>query len=524
MTMNTGHQDTWGYLPAMTLPLEALSGDTWSGEAGMAAGGLPSPGTLSTASADAATGERWARWGAARDGARLTLTYRQTLGLALLALAAALLLYLDPHALLVAPVALITYVYLVAGIYKLWLLVRARCATTLEDVSGAGSAAGELPIYTVLVPLHREGPMLPVLTERLAQLDYPEDRLEVLLLIEADDDETHDTLATLNLPPHIRPITVPPGQPRTKPRALNVGLARATGEYIVVFDAEDRPEPDQLRKAVAAFRTLPRRIVCLQARLNVYNPRQTVLTRLFTMDYVLWYTALLPGLARAGGFVTLGGTSNHFRIQALRRLGGWDPFNVTEDCDLGARLARARLHVAMLDSTTWEEAVTQIPPWLRQRSRWVKGYLQSYLVHMRHPVHLWREMGAAGFVDFQALVGGTVFTLLVNPLMWALTAAWVLTHGTALGMFIQSLFPTAVYYPGLLCLVAGNFLFFYLNLYVCVRHGYHDLTRYSLLSPLYWLLMSVGAWMGFASLVRHPHYWAKTAHGASLPTLAPASA
>jgi glycosyltransferase XagB len=514
--MNAARQDTWGNLPAVTLPLEAISGDTWSRLAGITAGDLPAPEKTSTTSVDAARADRWARWGAARNGAHLTLTYRQTLGLALLALAAALLLYFNPHALFVAPVALITYVYLGAGIYKLWLLLRTGGSAAVEDVAGAGSTDAELPVYTVLVPLRREGPMLPVLIERLAQLDYPQDRLEVLLLVEADDAETHDGLATLNLPPHIRPITVPPGQPRTKPRALNVGLARATGEYVVVYDAEDRPEPDQLRKAVAAFQALPRRVVCLQARLNFYNPRQTVLTRLFTVDYVLWYSALLPGLTRAGGFVPLGGTSNHFRIQALRRLGGWDPFNVTEDCDLGARVARARLQVAMLDSTTWEEAVTRVPQWLRQRSRWVKGYLQTYLVHMRHPVRLWREMGVLGFLDFQALVGGTVFALLVNPLMWAVTLAYVAGAGTGVDAFIQSLFPPAVYYPGLLCLVVGNFLFFYVNLYVCVRHGYDNLTRYALLSPLYWLLMSVGAWMGFVSLLRHPHYWAKTAHGVSL--------
>src|SRR5262249_54742200 len=161
----------------------------------------------------------------------------------------------------------------------------------------------------------------------------------------------------------------------------------------------------------------------LQARLNFYNTAQSLLSRLFAVDYTMWYDLLLPGLTRMSGFVPLGGTSNHFRVRALRRLGGWDPYNVTEDCDLGARLACSGLRVAMLDSTTWEEAVTRVRPWVRQRSRWIKGYMQTYLVHMRHPVALWRAMGPLGFLDFQLLVGGASLAMLVNPLMWLLTLA-----------------------------------------------------------------------------------------------------
>jgi cellulose synthase/poly-beta-1,6-N-acetylglucosamine synthase-like glycosyltransferase len=319
----------------------------------------------------------------------------------------------------------------------------------------------------------------------------------------------------------MRSVTVPRGQPRTKPRALNVGLSRARGELVVVYDAEDRPEPDQLRKAAAAFRVLPRRIVCLQARLNFYNRRQSVLARLFAADYVQWYYMLFPGMVRgAQPLVPLGGTSNHFRVEVLRRLGGWDPYNVTEDCDLGVRITRVGLRVGALDSTTWEEAVPRVLPWVRQRSRWVKGYIQTYLVHMRHPIRLWRDVGQRGFLDFQLLVGGSSLLLLVNPLMWALLLAYLLTHGTSLAAAIGNLFPTPLYYASLLSFVAGNFLFFYTGLYVCVRHGFDDLTRYALLAPFYWVLMSVGAWAGVISLVRRPHYWAKTEHGISLGSTA----
>ena len=213
--------------------------------------------------------------------------------------------------------------------------------------------------------------------------------------------------------------------------------------------------------------------------------------------------------------VPLGGTSNHFRVAALRRLGGWDPYNVTEDADLGVRITRARLRVMMLDSVTWEEAVARVPQWVRQRSRWVKGYMQTYLVHMRHPAQLLRQVGLRAFLDFQIIVGGSSLMLLVNPIMWALTVVYFLSKGAALAATIQSLFPSALYYPALLCLLA-NFIFLYSQLYICVRRGYDDLARYTLLGPLYWILMSAGAWAGLISLVRNPHYWAKTEHGVSL--------
>jgi cellulose synthase/poly-beta-1,6-N-acetylglucosamine synthase-like glycosyltransferase len=424
-----------------------------------------------------------------------------------------------PYALLLAPIALITFAYLLAGVYKAVMLLRGE--------QGGGHAAGsvvadpyaipdsELPMYTVLVPLYREGKFAPVLVEQLRAIDYPQNRLEVLLLVEQDDAETWSALEECALPRHIRTIGVPAGIPRTKPRALNVGLAWARGEFIVVYDAEDRPERDQLRKAVALFRALNRRVVCLQARLNFYNRHQTLLTRLFSMDYTIWYDMLLPGMTGKQTIVPLGGTSNHFRVSALRRLGGWDPYNVTEDADLGVRIARARLSVMMLDSVTWEEAVARVPQWVRQRSRWVKGYMQTYVVHMRHPAQLLRQVGPRAFLDFQIMVGGSSLILLVNPLMWALTVAYFLSKGTALAEMIQSLFPSALYYPALLCLL-GNFVFFYCQLYICVRRGYDDLARYTLLGPLYWILMSLGAWAGLISLLRNPHYWAKTEHGVSL--------
>jgi cellulose synthase/poly-beta-1,6-N-acetylglucosamine synthase-like glycosyltransferase len=435
-------------------------------------------------------------------------------------LVGALVMLARPHLGLIACLVAITTLYFLTGLHKCWLLLRGDSAAA-KSADPQGSAGGDLPDYTVMVPLYREARILPALVERLKRLDYPQERLQILLLIETDDEETQVAVRDYPLPSNIRAIVTPPGQPRTKPRALNIGLHEAVGEYIVIYDAEDQPEPDQLRKAAVALRALPPDVVCLQARLNFYNWDQSFLTRLFAVDYALWYSQFLPGLTggltRPGRFVPLGGTSNHFRVDVIRRIGGWDPFNVTEDCDLGVRLGREGFRVAMLDSTTWEEAVPHVRPWLKQRSRWVKGYLQTYLVHMRRPPLLRRELGVSAFFDFQMLVGASSLLLLVNPLMWALTAVYLPSKGGAVGNFIQSLYPPAVYYPALLSLVVWNFLFFYCYAYVCVRHNFTDLTRYTLLTPFYWILMSLGAWTGLISLIRNPFYWAKTEHGFSLP-------
>jgi len=311
------------------------------------------------------------------------------------------------------------------------------------------------------------------------------------------------------LPPFVEPVIVPVGNPQTKPRACNSGLAVARGEFLVIYDAEDRPDPDQLLKAVAAFRKVGPKVACLQAKLNYFNPRQNVLTRLFTLEYSTWFDLVLPGLHAARAPIPLGGTSNHFRLSILRELGAWDAFNVAEDCDLGIRIYSAGLHTGILDSTTWEEANSRVGNWVRQRSRWIKGYLQSYLVHMRQPVTLSRQVGAAGFIAFQFLVGGTPFALLLNPLFWLLTVGYFLTRWNV----IEQVFPWPIYYVGLFNLMVSNFLFAYLSLFGAYERGEDDLVRYGLLAPFYWALMSVAAWKGTLQLITRPHFWEKTVHG-----------
>jgi len=406
--------------------------------------------------------------------------------------------------------------YVVTAVFKTVLIrlaVDARRELSFSPAEVAALDGSELPIYTILVPLYREAATLPRLLEGLRALDYPKDRLDVMLMLEEDDDETRQAVRLTDLPRYVRAIVTPDCEPKTKPKACNLGLALARGEYLVIYDAEDRPEPDQLKKAVLGFRRCPDDVVCLQARLNFYNQRQNLLTRWFTTDYSIWFDLLLPGLDRMGAPIPLGGTSNHFKVAVLRQLLGWDPYNVTEDCELGIRLAQRGLLTRMLDSTTWEEACSRLGYWFRQRSRWTKGYIQTYLCHQRVPFRLLRSVGPLGALSFHVMVGGTFVSLLINPLYWTLTASWFMLRWKLLGM----LFPYPLVLWGLLCLFVGNFIFLYGSLLATYRRGYFDLVKYCLVLPVYWVLGSMAAWKGFIQLFTRPSYWEKTRHGLDLP-------
>ena len=366
-----------------------------------------------------------------------------------------------------------------------------------------------LPPYTILVPLYKETEVLKQLVEGLDALIYPKEKLDVLLLLEETDAETRAAVEAMDLPRYVRVLIVPDLQPRTKPKACNAGLAMCEGEYLVIYDAEDRPEPDQLMKAVLGFRKVPEEVVCLQAKLNFYNRCFNLLTRLFTTDYSVWFDLTLPGLDALEAPIPLGGTSNHFKVKELRELLGWDPYNVTEDCDLGTRLAMAGCRTKILDSTTWEEACSEVGFWVKQRSRWVKGYMQTYLVHLRRPVRHLRTLGVGKTLMFHLMVGGTVVSLLINPLYWLLTLAWFSFRLE----LIAFMFPFPLVLWGVLCLFVGNFLFIYVAMLASYQRGYYDIVKHCLLLPLYWLLASIGAWKGFLQLVTRPSYWEKTRHG-----------
>ena len=372
----------------------------------------------------------------------------------------------------------------------------------------------DLPVYTVLVPMFREPEVLPILTQALRDLDYPLAKLDVKIVLEEGDHETIDAARSLDLEGVFEIIRVPASHPQTKPKACNFALRYAHGDFLVIFDAEDKPEPDQLKKVVAAFNQSAPNTACIQCRLNYYNARENWLTRMFTLDYSLWFDLMLPGLERLGIPIPLGGTSNHFRMDVLRELNAWDPFNVTEDADLGIRLTQKGYRVGVIDSTTFEEANVSVPNWIRQRSRWIKGYMQTFLVHSRRPVHLWRSVGTAGVLGFVFFIGGTFLSGLLNPVFWTIFAIWMVL-GTDI---ISAYFPLPVLYLSLLNLLAGNGLLIYLTMVAPFRRRWTDLAPWGITVVGYWVLMTIASYKALSQLVFNPFYWEKTQHGLSKHT------
>lgn len=371
------------------------------------------------------------------------------------------------------------------------------------------------PTYTIFCPLYKEWHVVPQFVTAMSRLDYPKDKLQVMLLLEEDDHETQEKITTFDLPKYFTVVVVPDSQPKTKPKACNYGLKTATGEYSVIYDAEDVPDPDQLKKAVLAFRKSDEKVACMQAKLNFYNSHHNLLTRLFTAEYTLWFDLILTGLQSIQAPIPLGGTSNHFRTASLHELGGWDAFNVTEDCDLGMRLVKQGYKTAIFDSTTMEEANSAFFNWFGQRSRWIKGYIQSYFVHMRNPSLFRRNFKNPDLFTFQLIVGGKVLSMLVNPLLWIMTIAYFGFRST-FGTFIESLFPGPLLYVGVFSAVVGNFLYIYYYMIGSAKKGHFDLIIYGLFIPVYWLMMSVATLIASYKIIVDPHYWFKTQHGLHL--------
>lgn len=390
-----------------------------------------------------------------------------------------------------------------------WVASDVHIDVKVSDEEVAELADADLPTYTVLVPLYKEPEVLPIITESVRELDYPLSKLDIKLILEDDDKTTIEAAKALGLEGIFELIRVPPSLPRTKPKACNYALQFARGEYVTIYDAEDRPEPDQLKKAVLAFRKAPPSTAVIQARLNYFNAEENWLTRMFTLEYSLWFDFYLPALDALNIPIPLGGTSNHFKMRALRKVQAWDPYNVTEDADLGVRFTGLNYHVGVVNSTTYEEANSQVASWVRQRSRWMKGYMQTYLVHMRHPLDLYKKLGHIGFWGFQFFIGGTIVSVMIAPLLWVMFIVWLITRTHDLDM----IFPPLVLYISLFNLLIGNgFLIYLSSLSVFKRHLYR-LIPYSLTNPIYWMLMSWAAYRALWQLVHDPFYWEKTQHG-----------
>jgi hypothetical protein len=408
-------------------------------------------------------------------------------------------------------IVLISLLYLIGiGFRFLLTLVGLMTRNRAANESVVHAIADEdLPIYSVLVPVYKEPDVVPNLLRALANIDYPHEKLDVLLLMEEDDIETIAQAKATKPPSFFRFIIVPDSHPRTKPKACNYGLNFCRGDYVTIFDAEDIPEPDQLRKAVAAFHAGSDRLICVQAALNYYNAEENYLTRMFTLEYTYWFDYMLPGLDRLGLPIPLGGTSNHFRMDKLRALGAWDPFNVTEDADLGIRASANGYTVGVIASTTYEEANKAVKNWIRQRSRWIKGYMQTWLVHNRRPLALLRRIGLTDWLSYQLFIGGTVWVFLINPLMWGLFLLWVIVQPA----WMSTLFAGWVWDVALFSLIAGNGIAILTNMLAALSRKQYRFFLFALTNPLYWVLHSIAAYMALWQLIRKPFYWEKTTHG-----------
>jgi len=409
-------------------------------------------------------------------------------------------------------IGFITLAYLVAVVYRSYLFTRSSKVDALEVVTDEEALyipEDHLPSYTIMIPAYREASVIKKLIGNLAELDYPTDRLEVLILVEQDDDETLNALRQASPPSHFQLVLIPPAEPRTKPKALNYGLTLARGDIVAVYDVEDSPDVLQLRRAAVVLSRYGPEVGCVQAKLSYSNSAQNMITRWFTIEYAMWFSFFLPGLSSLGAPIPLGGTSNHFRRSALRALGGWDPFNVTEDCDLGIRMFRERYDIKVLESTTLEEANSDFINWVKQRSRWYKGYLQTFLIHLRSPRTLVSEIGVKGVLHLCAFVGGTPILAALNPIFWMMTVVWFVAQPEV----FRQIFPAPVYYVGLLLWAFGNFLLWYLTI-LTARHIQNEgLVMAAILVPIYWVMMSLAALKAMWQLVVVPSFWEKTTHG-----------
>lgn len=402
----------------------------------------------------------------------------------------------------------------------------------------------EYPVVSILLPVYREEITLPYLLKSISEFNYPKDKLDIQLLVEPDDEPTIKSLLSIpyrdipggsidyfnNKPIKVRIwnntevrltyIYLNPKNARAKPKSLNKGLYNAKGEFLIIYDAEDRPQPDQLKRMVLYMKDHPD-VACLQARLSYYNTSQSLLTKLFSIEYLNHFNILLPLMSYSGLVVLLGGTSNFFRTHILKELGGWDEKNVTEDADLGVRFARVKKNIVPFDSTTWEEAPPKLYPWLRQRIRWNKGFLYTFKTHYKNPLSLARDVGFKPSIFLMYQLIGSIINMLALP-------GWIIFSMVALNFFgIPIPFVDWIYEA-----YDYNFLIFYLTAFtfaigisfvlivsfMSLRQSKYSINKYKLilLMPLYNILLGVAGLVAVIELLFRPQVWHKTYHGFSI--------
>lgn len=368
------------------------------------------------------------------------------------------------------------------------------------------------PRVSLLVPLFREEEIAQTLVERLSRLTYPKSLLDVILVLEAGDTLTRTTLSRTDLPPWMRVITVPPGRVTTKPRALNYAFRFARGAIIGIYDAEDAPAPDQVTRMVEHFERAPPEVGCLQGILDYYNPRANWLSRCFTIEYASWFRVLLPGLSRLGLVVPLGGTTVFFRREVLEQVNGWDAHNVTEDADLGVRLARHGYRTELVPTVTREEANNRFWPWIKQRSRWLKGYGITWWVHARRPLRLWRDLGPKRFIGFHLLFLTTLVQFAFAPVLWSF---WLILAG--LPHPLDPWMTPAMVLKLTAVFLSAEAVSIVVGLAALARSPHRGLMPWVPTLFAYFPLGTAAIYKALWETVRNPFYWDKTQHGRSAP-------
>lgn len=436
---------------------------------------------------------------------------RLAISLGLLSLLAAVA-WSFPTILLGCFVAWAAFTLIVSAVMKTASFV-ARMVTAEDALTDAPPRPkAPLPKVSILVPLFKETEIAHHLIARLSRLTYPKCLLDVVLVLEEEDETTRETLASIDLPSWMRAVVVPDGQPRTKPRAMNYALDFCEGDIVGIFDAEDAPDPDQITTVARRFQELPDNVVCLQGILDYYNSRQNWLARCFTIEYATWFRMILPGMEKLGFAIPLGGTTLYFRRKVLEELGGWDAHNVTEDADLGFRLARHGYRTEMVSTVTGEEANCRLWPWIKQRSRWLKGYMTTYLVHMRRPGLLYRQLGGWKFWGFQAHFITALSQFMLAPLLWTF---WLVLFG--LPHPLDPVLPrdALVAFGTLFLIIEAINIAIHLIAVSGPRHRH--LIAWVPTMHFYIPLGSIAAYKALYELIAKPFFWEKTTHGLSLP-------
>ncbi|MFY9319092.1 glycosyltransferase [Lentibacter algarum] len=437
-------------------------------------------------------------------------TSRRRLAMTLFGISALLMLVaIFPHAVL--------------GLFSIWAIVTLFISAIMRlsaYVAEVSTDPGEtpppcpqdqLPTISVLIPLFKEREIVSDLLKRLSKLTYPKALLDVNLVVETNDALTKSALENYNFPKWMRVIEVPEGAPKTKPRAMNYALDFCKGDIVGIWDAEDAPAPDQLEVVASRFHVAGTDLVCLQGILDYYNSKQNWLARCFTIEYAAWFRLILPGMSKLGLAIPLGGTTLFFKRDVLEALGGWDAHNVTEDADLGFRLARHDYRTDVIPTRTGEEANCRLWPWVRQRSRWLKGYMVTYLVHMRKPSKLLKQLGLWRFIGFQAHFLTALSQFVLAPVLWSF---WLVLFGLPhpLEAFVSH---NTLVVLGL-SFLAIELINALINATAVSKSELRHLFFWVPTMHFYYPLGAIAAYKALFELIVKPFYWDKTQHGLSV--------